>query len=353
MSVPGDLAEWQAVNASAEAASQVSDAMADLNVPADAYLRWPWPELDALYGGMAPGTTHYVVGFSGMGKTTMITSALDRWERAGIRLDVLPLELKANTFRTYMACQSVGIDPGLMLSGDYHKLLNWKELRGKVFDALLTQNDRETIRVRSTDFVDVGALELACAEAQERGARALVVDHIDHIEAGARYTSQVEASVAVNKAAFRLAKDYRLVLILMSQANNDALKANGDHLAKYHPLRDTSVWMGAYKRQVATGMLGLFRPTRAMAPGESLEDFQGAMKRARSGDDPPGGVLMAGRAGLSLMKSRNYGSREGQRMQLSVRDGYYDELDAPERADDEARRHGIRTSTGLTLSRGV
>ena len=341
--------EWVQGRADEEAHFQVQDALRSMARPATDFLRWPWADLDAMTGGMGPGTTHYVVGFSGMGKTTFICSALDRWAKAGIGIDVLPLELKPDTFRAYMACQAAGIDPGLMMSGDYKLLPNADDLFKQARAALIEQKARQAIRVHEAAFVDVEKLEAACSDAQIRGAQVVVVDHIDHVSAEGK--SDIQISHAVNKAAFRIAKEYNLVLILMSQANNDALKVNNDHLAKFQPLRETSVWMGALKRQVCTSMLGLFRPVRAPLPGETPDEYKLAMHKAKSGEEPPGSMLIPQRAGLNLMKSRNYGAREGQRVQLAVRHGYYDDLNDSERLDTQARTHGIRTSSGLRLER--
>ena len=69
------------------ATDQILDAVEILGYEADAFLRWPWRVLDELYGGIAPGTVHYVVAFSGMGKTTFIGSAILRWLELGMPID--------------------------------------------------------------------------------------------------------------------------------------------------------------------------------------------------------------------------------------------------------------------------
>lgn len=327
-----------------EGAEQVGEAKANLLRGPEQYLRWPWPDLDALYGGMAPGTVHYVVGFSGTGKTTFATSALDRWVKAGVKVDVLPLELKANTFRTYLACQALGIDPGYVLSGDYWGGEAPPMLRARIIEKMEEQAKDPAIRIRSVEFVDVAALESAAVDAFDRKAQVLLVDHIDHVSGGDG-KSDFQASKAVNEAALRIAKDTGLVLLLMSQANNEALKGSRDKLAKYNVLADNCVWMGAYKRQIATGMLSLFRPLQPLMPGQDAEVYGAQLARCRAGEDPPGLALWPGRAGISLMKSRTYGGREGQRIHLKVRDGYYTDLDMADKMEDEQRRHGIATHT--------
>jgi hypothetical protein len=60
-------------------------------------------------------------------------------------------------------------------------------------------------------------------------------------------------------------------------------------------------------------MLSLFRPLRAPNYGETTEQYAAALKRARDGTDDPQGVLASGAVGVSVMKSRSYGAREGRR----------------------------------------
>jgi KaiC/GvpD/RAD55 family RecA-like ATPase len=332
--------------ADAERAKQTEEALADLDRPASAYLRWPWESLNALYGGMAPGQVHYVVGFSGMGKTTFIASALDRWAKAGVAIDVLPLEVKANTFRTYMACQSLGIDPGYMLSGDFwEKAENPERIRDLVKARIDKQETEHAIRVRSTPSVTVAALRDAVEQAWTRGAQALIVDHIDHIQGSGGAGGGAEDSRAVNQAALDLAQEYDMLVIAMSQANQEALKGSRDKLAKYNVLSDNHVWMGAKKRQISSGQLSLFRPFKPFLPGDDPDEYKALMHRCRAGDEPPRHALWEGRAGIALMKSRSYGGREGDQVHLRVENGYYTDLNAEDLRIDEQKKHGIATTS--------
>lgn len=311
-------------SASAVTSDQITDALLALEIHADSYVRWPWPALDELYGGMSPGTVHYVVAFSGMGKSTFISSAILRWGDAGRRVDVMPLEIQANTFRTYLACQSLGIDPGLMLSGDFHRREDGPELRERVSAAVRAQIKEpffSRVQVHGAADVSAAGLKRAAWTARDRGAEVLVVDHIDHIEGDpALRRSQYEASVAVNREALRIAQDTGLVLICMSQANQSALSSSHDHLAKYAPLRDNHVLNGGHKRQNATGMLGLYRPL--IAPPESgsqadIDAWKETIRLARAGDREPHTALELHTMGINLMKSRTYGQREGKRIALT------------------------------------
>lgn len=304
------------------ASEQIVSALESLHIPPAAYVRWPWPALDALYGGMAPGTVHYVVGFSGLGKTTFIASAIRKWAAAGRIVDVMPLENDAGTFRKYLACQKLGIDPGLMASGDFWELPNAEALLASVDAEVRAQANSpfvDHIHVQSTSRIDIRRFRLAVNTAIAHGADVLVVDHVDHIASDpAQRKTLHQESVEVNNAALDLAKESGLVMILMSQANQEAIRSGGDHLAKYQPLREHHVQNGGHKRQNATGMIGLFRPLAPAPPAsdpEATAEYRERIKAARQGKDPQT-ALEPGIVGVNLMKSRNYGSREGKSTRL-------------------------------------
>jgi len=180
-------------------------------------------------------------------------------------------------------------------------------------------NGENPVRVDGAEGLTLARLTEACEIAAEREARIVLVDHVDHLTTDGR--GMYEESVAVNRGALRLAQRLGLVLVLASQANQQALVGSRDHLAKYAPLRDNHVAMGSHKRTIATSMISLFRPLRSLDIGESGEAYTRALKLARSGDADPQTVLAVGQVGCSLMKSRNYGNREGKRVLLKWRHG--------------------------------
>lgn len=310
----------------AEASTQVADAILDLERHPDTYMRWPWPALDTLMGGMAPGQVHYVVGFSGIGKSTFIASAILRWIADGRRIVALPLEIKPNTFRTYVACQMLGVDPGPMISGDFWREPEPEARRETIRQAIQDQLKEPLVSrlsVLSVADVSVASLRRAAKIAQEREASVLVIDHVDHLEANAG-RGQYESSVAVNREALRIAQEYDLLIIAMSQANQEALRGNQDRLAQYEPPRVNHVLNGGQKRHVATNMIGLFRPILQAPEGAdtaTLEAWKADMARARRGEIEPHKALEPMTMGVVCMKNRAYGSREGQRIKLAWRAG--------------------------------
>jgi KaiC/GvpD/RAD55 family RecA-like ATPase len=316
---------------------QAADAVRDLERPPESYLAWPWPLLDDLTGSLAPGEIWYVVAFSGVGKTTFLASLVNRWIEAGKRVAVLPLEQHPKVFRTVLACQRLGIHPGDALSGLLRRRRDGRlgpliQELGRMAAPPVT----ESLMVSSVREINLLALERAFQTAQEDRADVLIIDHIDHIEAGPLGADLYANSVAVNKGLLRLTQRYGPLVIAASQLNNESLRG-GDHLAKFAPPREQFVKFGGHKREIATGMLGLYRPLRPLRPGEDSDEYVAQLKKARAGDLEPEHVLAPAAMGVVQMKDRHYG-RDGRRITLGVRHGAV--VDPPEEYRDD-RRYGI------------
>lgn len=309
------------------ASDQVSEALTDLHRHPDGFLHWPWRSLDTLVGGMAPGEVHYVCAFSGIGKTTLVSSVTNAWLDAGKTVVALPLETPPKRWRTYLACQRLGVHPGDAFSG---------ELRARndpVLPALeaelrsqYKQPTCDRLHVEGLASLTLPAFVRACREAVAFGADVVIVDHIDQLTAGDG-TNLYAESVKVNQAAVQVAQEHGLVLLLTSQLNTDAVRGP-DHLAAYAPPRESYVKFGAHKREIASSMVGLFRPLQQPLPHEDHEAWKKLVHRARAGDVEPREVLMPNTMGVVLMKDRNYG-RHGAKALLRVVNGKVEEL--PER----------------------
>jgi hypothetical protein len=306
-----------------ELASQICDALALVDLPPDAFLHWPFGELDALSGGMAPGDVWFVCAFSGNGKTTFLSSALDAWFAAGKRVFVMPLETRPKVFRTYWACQRLGIAPGEVLSGALNTHPYGIEIRKRIREELHLQFEspmRDLVNVTPVRAVNVARLTRAVDEAYDWGADVLIVDHIDHV-AGGDGTNLHAESVRVNHAALDLAQEHNLVLLAASQLNNAAMVGGRDRLAQYGPPQPNHVFMGGHKRQIATGMIGLHRKLRDRNADEDPKAYKLAIHEARLGDAEPSTALAPGIMGVTAMKLRNFGQRENQRVYLGVEHG--------------------------------
>ena len=306
-----------------ELTDQVCDAMDLVARDADDFLQFPFPAVAALTGGMAPGDVWFVCAFSGNGKTTFLSSAIDGWYELGKRIYVLPLETRPKVFRTFWACQRLGIHPGDVLSGELSRRPNGHVVRRTIRDELQRQSEapmRDRVRVTGVTAINTARLAYAVEEAAEWGADVVIVDHIDHIAGGDGSNLHAE-SVRVNHAALDLAQDFGVVLLCASQLNNEAMRGSRDKLAQYGPPQPNHVFMGGHKRMVATGMIGLHRKVRERAGSETTKEYKAAMQAARGGDADVHGVLEPGVMGVTAMKLRNYGARENQRVHLGVEHG--------------------------------
>lgn len=305
------------------ASDQVVDALIDLDRPAAAYLRWPWPALDAVTGPLgAGGCVWFVCAFSSIGKTTFVTSLVEEWRNVGRRVYVMPLETEPKEFRKHLACVQCGIYPGGVLSGHDKSLPDWPTKKARLVTALNAQYQTpfvDQVMISEQQAINVEGLRQGVQEAKEFRASVVIVDHIDHIAGGANANGYAE-SKAVNHAALQLAKEFDMTLLFTSQLNLEIAR-NPDHLAKFGPPRDGHVLMGNTKRQIATGMVGLFRRPRPRRPLETDEEYTEAIKQARAGKIDAPEVLDQTSMGVVAMKLRHYGSREGSRIYLGFEHG--------------------------------
>lgn len=303
------------------AAGQIGDAVRHLDRHPDTLVRWPFPDLDEMTGPMGRGEVWFVPGFSGGGKTTFIVSAIEAWRQQGKRVYVMPLELQPHRFRTMLACMTTGTHPGDALSGQLRADPLRTPEREALKAALFAQTKPgflEHVMVSAQRAINVRGLEAGLKEAKAFDADVVVVDHIDHIE-GDAHSSLYAASKQVNHAALTMAQDNDLLLVFTSQLNMEIAK--GDRLAKYAAPMVQNVQFPSVKLQVATGMIGLFRPLRALGKDELDEEYTKALKAARAGTTDAPDMLEPNTMGVVAMKLRNYGQHEGRKIRLTVERG--------------------------------
>lgn len=335
-----DDEELPEVNHVVIASDQITEAMMDLRRPASAYLDWPFAELADLTGPMAPGNVWFVASASGGGKTTFIASAIEHWRNAQKKVYVMPLEIVPKEFRGFMACLAANVHPGDILSGMWTRMGDeGHALRAKVeaeYSLQLRRPYVDTLMISGQRAINLDGLERGLKEAKAFGADVIIVDHIDHIETDetdGKSTLYGEAK-KINQRALRMAQDNEMLLVFTSQLNMS--HSRGDALTKYLPPRDENVLFGGLKRQIATGMIGLFRPLRSRRPEETEDEYVKAIKLARSGEGNVMDALEPNTMGVVAMKLRNYGAREGGKVMLSVKHGRV--FDYPER--DRWETHG-------------
>lgn len=298
---------------------QTADAREALLRPATSYLHLPFGALDRLVGGIAPGDVWFVAAFSGNGKTALLMSLVLRMLAAGRTVYYMGLESRPRILRTHLACLRLGYDVGEVLSGAAKSWSSWPAVRNELIADLEQQRAlRPGYRfvVDGQAAIRADGLAPAMHQAAVASTDLVVIDHIDHLQLG-DVGSAYEQSRRVTHQLLHLAHHYQLRLLIATQLNNEA--ARGDRLAIYQPPQPHHVFMGAHKRMIATGMLGLFRPTRAGLTKDELA-------KVRAGEAEPQTILEPGTMGVVCMKHRYYGHREGSRTLLRVERGKVDDL---------------------------
>lgn len=313
------------------ASIQTRSAIKLLDRTADDFLTMPWRAVDDLVSGIGEGDIWFAGGFSGDGKTTFLTSAVDRWYESGKRIYYLGLESRPKILLTHWACKRLGLDAGEVLSGLSLGWHDWPARRAELSGMIRSLEEGQTaaqVHFSPTEFVDGPALRQAMRDAKEFGADLLILDHIDHVEGESGTTYEVSREVCVT--LLREAQATGMRCLVATQFNNDAVRNN--RLGRYLPPQPNYVYMGGHKRQIAAGMLGLYRPLRHGLEAEEMRAFQ-------RGTLEPKDVCEPSTMAVSVMKHRLFGNREGQKVYLRIEKGKA--TDMPE--SELGPVHGIRT----------
>jgi len=294
---------------------QIQSAQELLTLDTSQYLHFPWGDLDGIIRGIAPGKFWMLAGYSGVGgKTTFLTNLTLSWVNAGTSVYFVPLETPPDEVWLRLACLSLGIAVGDVLTGDSTHWPDWYDQRERIHWRLAEWNAAQAegalpFWVHPADRADAGVIEEATMEASMLGADVLILDHVDHIAgdpARGEYGVSRDVMTSLDTARKR---DPSLRLLVATQLNQDAVK--GDPLAKVLPPLESHIKMGGHKREVVDGMLGLYRPLRRGTTGDQLKQV-----RQRSLD--PMMLVEPGQMGIEVMKHRARGDLLGRQAVLAV-----------------------------------
>lgn len=289
---------------------ETAEAIADLY--RGDYHAFPWGSLARVIGGMPGGEVCTICAFSSQGKTTFTTSYVDEiFETTDEKTYYMTLEVKPKIARTHWACKRLGIDAGLLLSGDFLKLENWKDIRERVEREIRSQNLGDKFdRVRFSPVRSLSAenLHKAAKHAAEFGADNFIIDHMDH---GAY---DYKKSVEITTAILDIAQEYGFLVMPTTQLNNDVVRNNP--IALHLPPQPQHVKFGGHKREMSTWQIGLYKPMRlsGVSPDEIAAFNRGMLKDPKT-------ILEPETMAVSVMKHRIYGSREWSKVFLKVKYG--------------------------------
>ena len=322
-----------------EASQQIADGMVVLDYTADRYLRWPWQSLHDLTGAMAPGTVHIVACPSKGGKTTLMRSATDLWARNGDRIYFGGFEMPAKMLRAMYAADECGVDPGDVVTGAWLSRPDKDELRLRLREAFQRQEDpashHRNIAYSAFSHVTTQAIRTMMRQAADWGAKAVIVDHTEHVDVGMGGNAYGTA-VAVCQLLESAAKEYEVVVIATSQLNTADKRT--DPWRDHRALRTEHVAFGAKKEQIATTMFGFVRPVK---PDLTKEEKSQVESRERSVYD----MLIPHVNQANLIASRPYASRIGNRALVGWERGRIVDLPPNMALDVQASQHGIKLGT--------
>lgn len=318
-----------------EASQQIAEGQAALEWGAERYLRWPWKALHDLVGGMAPGTVHIVACPSKGGKTTLMRSASDLWARQGIRGIFGGFEMPAKMLRAMYAADSVGIDPGAIVTGAWLERPDRDTVRANLKAAFQAQeapgSHYKNIAYSSETNVTPQAVKTMMQQAADWGAQYVILDHLENVSTTVAGNGYQNASAVCHLLA-DLAKKHELVVIGTSQLNTADKRT--DPWRDHRPIRVEHCIYGAVKMQVATTMLGFYRPVK---PSLTKMEKQEVESRERQIYD----VLTPNVNAANLIASRPFASRIGQKALMGWERGRIVDLPMNEA---ESLLHGIPTA---------
>jgi KaiC/GvpD/RAD55 family RecA-like ATPase len=297
-------------------AAQVGDAQRFLDLGPEAFLRFPWPRLDAAVGGMAPGTMGFLAGHPGGGKTSFLLTLICRLVAAGKRVTYAGLETRPNKLRAQLAARSLGVDPGPIFAGVAQRDPDWPRVR----EALRAELERQRtdafwtdhLRFAPHEHIDVRSAVEVMAEAKDFASDLVVIDHIDHVTAeGRSAVAEAHAIVTVFDTA---TKRHDLVTLAATQTNNEGDVR--DPFLVHRPVAPKQIWMGKRKEQVAELFLSVFRPLRR-EPAVSAEERMAV----REGKAPIGPLLAQATTCCHVFKARALGDAKGALVDLGFWNG--------------------------------
>lgn len=246
----------------------------------------PWPRLDAITGGLAPGALVTVAARTGVGKTALACNiALHAAASCGVLFVSLEMGRGEIMRRLVSAAHRVA-RPNTELTGDQIRDMTGGALR---FDLL----EEAAGRIAKLDLriLDAAAPSAAQVEDAADGARVVIYDYLQLAPADSGDNRQEQVAGAA-RALKTLAMSNGATVVALSQVNRQA-EAEPGRVPKLHQLRESGaieqdsnqVWMltpheGRLKAHVAKNREGAVTDDRDEADDEAKPRLLDFDKRA-------------------------------------------------------------------------
>lgn len=294
------------------------------------FLRFPFDALNALTGPVVPGDFVTIAGFSGHGKTTLLTRNFNRWTAQGVKVMYVPLESPTWVIKVHWACarladQGVFIHPGDAIKGKLNprspEAVEHAEHKGTLLKRAIDDLDTEDANgFRPRDYgrivpvswlTSTGVTRLA-EWAFANGYVAMIVDHGDHVKAERHSGNGFGEREEVLQAMHDATRQTKVILLNASQMNTDAIK--GDTMRVHQFPTTDMVMYGAMKRQLSDIMLAVYKPAIPFPTDPTIENLAAAQEEhskrirlARKNPEAIDSVLLPGIMAIGQMKDRAYG----------------------------------------------
>lgn len=315
--------------------------------PPERHVRFPWADLNTVYGPMLPGSVHIVSARTGSGKTLFVLNWL--WSLVAptphTPVAYFPLETPAREVVVRLTCHSIGAHPADVLRGDFAAVPGGQEgftkavgivtealLKPRIYPGTLEMAPRLFLYDEAT--ISVPALRLAVLNAAERGCRVVIVGHLLRLDLGDQTNIYAQVSVAIRQLKM-LAEEAGVVMIVTSQQS----RATGGSKLSWYAAPDLQALKGAGTiEEEADGVLFLHRVLR--------DDITEKGRRAvESGLTPLQDIVAPHLMGCAIGKHRLDGGQVGAACRLYVESGMVQDLPEAVRREWQSAQHAIRTAS--------
>lgn len=203
-----------------------------------------FPLLDEAIGGLKSSAVTYVLGASGMGKSTLSASMAAKQESIGLSALYICTEMRPDEYALKVLTALSGVPDHLIIGGRYRERDEAERVR--IARAAIASN--KSIYA-NTIHMSRAALRVAVLEAAARGVSCVVIDSISKLVNAGVYSD----GLAMNNELLELARETGLPFLVTSQIDRDV----GNRTDKTPRISDA--YGGAFIEQGAHALLGAYR----------------------------------------------------------------------------------------------
>lgn len=188
----------------------------------------PWPDLDRLTGGLAPGRLVVVGARPGVGKSVMGTNlALDVAHRHGHEVLLCSLEMPRVEVTQRVIAAHVPVSLSSLEKGNVEPSV-WDRIAPRVTDVQelpITIEDAATQTVASIRVATRAAVKAAAA--RDRKLALVVVDYLQLLTARDRRVPRHEQVGEMSSGLKQIAREYGVCVVAMAQLNRASIQRHG------------------------------------------------------------------------------------------------------------------------------